>query len=67
MGHADSYSLRHDLLIKTTILQITPIWQIPPKKLIISMKSTAALILSHKRHNSKEYINVLSATRTEHY
>lgn len=30
------------------ILQITPIWQIPQKHLIIAIKLTSALILSHK-------------------
>lgn len=36
MGQAYCYSLRHDLLIKMAIFQITPIWQIPQKHLIIS-------------------------------
>lgn len=65
-GQAHSHSFRHDLLIKMAILQITPIWQIPQKHLIIAIKLTAALILSHKILYFWG-IYERSASRTGHY
>lgn len=46
MGHQHCYSHRHNLLIKTAFLQITPIGQIPQKHLVTSRNLAAALIAS---------------------
>lgn len=57
MGHAHLYSLRYDLFIKKKqFYKLTPIWQIPQKHLITSVKLAAALILLHKVCISEGYI-----------